>query len=76
MSWRRARFKGKDVWVEVDPLGAPVVEGGRSPIRYSNKRGARIYRGGAAGVELDLTAAVRNDGNFPQPYSVPITIAP
>jgi ribonuclease HI len=60
MSWRKARFKGKDVWVEVDALGAPVVKGGRSPIRYSNKSGARIYGGGAAGVELDLTAAIES----------------
>ena len=58
MAWSRARFKGKDVWVQVDALGAPIVAGGRSPIRYKNSEGASIYRGGAAGVELDLSSPI------------------
>ncbi|TNE84886.1 MAG: reverse transcriptase-like protein [Deltaproteobacteria bacterium] len=58
MSWRKATFKGKDVWAEVDALGAPVVQGGRTPIRYSNKSGARIYRGGASAVRVDVRSPV------------------
>ncbi len=52
MGWRKANFKGKEVWVEVDGEGIPVADGGRVPIRYSSGEGARIYRAGAAGVEL------------------------
>lgn len=50
MGWRRARFKDKDVWVEVDPTGQPRVSGGRVPIRYSDKEGAKLYGGGLAGL--------------------------
>jgi ribonuclease HI len=52
VGWRKANFKGKEVWVEVDAEGIPVAEGGRVPIRYSASGGAKIYRAGAAGVEL------------------------
>lgn len=49
--WVKAKFKGKDVWAAVDAAGAPVVVGGRRPIRYSPADGATIYQAGAAGVE-------------------------
>ena len=52
MGWKKGTCKGKDVWVEVDATGQPVVAGGRVPVRYSNADGARIYRAGAANVEL------------------------
>lgn len=52
MAWRRASFKGKDVWVQVGPDGQPAVSGGRVPMRYSDKQGARIYRAGASRVSL------------------------
>jgi len=56
MSWRRARFKDADVWVEVDAKGAPIVRGGRTPIRYSPDAGAKVYRAGASRVEMDPAA--------------------
>ena len=52
MGWMKGSCKGKDVWVEVDAGGKPVVSAGRVPVRYSNKDGARIYRAGARNVEL------------------------
>lgn len=52
MAWLKASFKGKDVWAEVDEEGMPLVDGGRVPIRYSASAGAKIYRGGASGLEL------------------------
>jgi len=52
MNWRRAQFRGKDVWVQVTPDGQPVVSGGRVPMRYSNRPGAKVYRGGADKVGL------------------------
>ncbi|MEL6345394.1 MAG: RNase H family protein [Myxococcota bacterium] len=56
MPWKRAMFKGKKIWAEVDELGRPQVTGGRLPIRYSDGANARIYRAGAAGVSLLDTA--------------------
>ncbi len=50
MGWRRAAFKGKKVWVEVDATGEPVVDGGRVPIRYAKKAGATVYRAGASRI--------------------------
>jgi len=47
MDWRKAKFKGKEVWVQVTPDGQPVVERGRVPMRYSKRSGAKVYRGGA-----------------------------
>lgn len=52
MAWLKASFKGKDVWAEVDEEGMPKVDGGRVPIRYSASAGAKIYRGGASGLDL------------------------
>lgn len=50
MGWIRSSFKDKEVWAEVDGSGALVVSGGRVPIRYSNKGGAKVYRAGASGI--------------------------
>ena len=50
MKWRRASFKDQDVWVGVGDDGAPIVEGGRVPIRYSRRSGAKVYRAGASRV--------------------------
>ena len=48
MKWVEADFKGKTVWAQVHDGGNLVVEGGRIPIRYSDKEGAKIYRAGQA----------------------------
>ena len=50
--WQEAVFKGKKVWVEVDSEGAPIVQGGRSPIRYSRAENARVYRCAAGSVSV------------------------
>ena len=52
MAWVRARFKGKDVWAEVGPDGVLVAQGGRTPIRYSDKAGAKVYRAGLSRIEV------------------------
>ena len=52
MPWKKARFKGKEIWAEVDDSGRPVVSGGRTPIRYSASEGAKIYRAGTSGVMM------------------------
>jgi ribonuclease HI len=56
MAWRRAAFKGKKVWVQVGPDGAPAADGGRVPMRYSDRPGARTYRAGVRNVTLDPDA--------------------
>ena len=67
MGWRRATFKGKKVWVEVDAQGAPLAKGGRVPMRYSDKPGSKIYGAGASRIEglsgepVDLEAGVSAD---------------
>ena len=48
--WVRADFKGKPVWASVDAAGQLVAEGGRVPIRYSDKPGAKVYRAGASRI--------------------------
>lgn len=53
MGWRRARFKDADVWVEVDGGGQPAARGGRVPMRYSDKAGARVYHAGLSRLEVD-----------------------
>ena len=58
MKWRRASFKEKDVWVAVGDDGAPLAEGGRVPIRYSKRAGAKVYRAGASRVSVHDGAAV------------------
>jgi len=54
--WIRANFKGKPVWAQVDAAGQLVVEGGRVPIRYSDKAGTKIYRAGTDRVEASADA--------------------
>lgn len=67
MAWRRATFKGKDVWVEVGPGGQPLVAGGRVPMRYSDQPGATVYRASPGNLQLadappvDLEAGVSAD---------------
>lgn len=56
--WKRATFKGKEVWAEVDATGRPVVDGGRRRVRYSDKPGATVYRAGASGIEDGAAPAV------------------
>ncbi len=51
MPWRRARFRDKEIWAEVDAAGEPVVEAGRVAIRYSPRAGAKLYRAGSARVD-------------------------
>lgn len=58
MGWRRATFKGKKVWVEVDASGAPKSSGGRVPMRYSASPGAKVYRAGASNLQVDPTGAI------------------
>ncbi|MBX2796622.1 MAG: reverse transcriptase-like protein [Myxococcales bacterium] len=52
MKWRKATFKEKAVWAAVTGAGELAAEGGRVPIRYSSREGAKIYRAGASGVAL------------------------
>lgn len=53
MKWQRAKFKGKVVWVGVAEAGVLAADGGRVPMRYAKKAGAKIYRAGVAAVKLD-----------------------
>lgn len=50
--WRKATFKGKEVWAAVDDEQQLRVDEGRVPIRYSDAAGARVYRAGASRVKL------------------------
>lgn len=52
MGWRKASFKGQEVWAEVNAAGALEVAGGRVGVRYSDKPGAKVYRAGASRVVL------------------------
>ena len=67
MAWRRASFKGRKVWVEVDDAGVPRVDGGRVAVRYSDAAGATVYRAGASrvgppdGPAMDLADGVDAD---------------
>ncbi len=58
MPWARAKFKGQEVWAEVDADGAPLARAGRIGIRYSDKAGATIYQAGAGRVEPTGAAPV------------------
>jgi ribonuclease HI len=60
MGWRRATFKGQQVYAQVDEAGALVVEGGRVPIRYSDKAGARVYGAGPSRLQLQEGAPIRD----------------
>ena len=59
MGWRRAEFKGKSVWAEVDGGGALKTASGRVGIRYSERPGAKVYPAGARGVQLLDDASVQ-----------------
>jgi ribonuclease HI len=59
MAWVRVNFKGKRVWAEIGATGELVVEGGRVPIRYSDKPGAKIYNAGGMSIS-------RIDGEVPK----------
>jgi ribonuclease HI len=67
MPWVKGQCKGKDVWLEVAASGELVVQGGRVPVRYSDKPGAKVYRAGLSnitrgdGPPLDLEAGVSAD---------------
>ena len=52
MPWVEARFKGKQVWVEVDASGALKVQRGTVPMKYSATQGAKVYNGGKGNIEL------------------------
>ena len=58
MPWRRATFKDQTVWVEVGADGQPKADGGRVPIRYQDRAGAKIYRAGAGRVDIDDAAPI------------------
>jgi ribonuclease HI len=58
MPWRRADFKGRRVWAEVDDRGAPMIAKGRVCIRYQPKAGAKIYAAGASNVAVDASAPI------------------
>ena len=58
MMWVEAEFKGKTVWAQVHAEGNLVVEGGRVPIRYSDKAGAKVYRAGQANLTRRPVAPV------------------
>lgn len=50
MKWVEADFKGRTVWAAVHDAGNLQIEGGRVPIRYSDKPGAKVYRAGQANI--------------------------
>jgi ribonuclease HI len=59
MAWVKVQFKGKRVWAEMGPAGELVVDGGRVPIRYSDKAGSKIYNAGGMNIS-------RIDGEVPK----------
>lgn len=60
MGWRRALFKGKKVWVEVDAAGEPKATGGRVPMRYAARAGAKVYGAGLRNVAIDSSAPIED----------------
>lgn len=58
MGWRRAKFKDQSIWARVDQTGALEVEDGRVEVRYKKGAGAKIYRGGATRVTIELDAPI------------------
>ena len=66
MAWKRALFKGKKVWVEVDENGNPVVSEGKSKIRYSNQSNTSVYTATARNVQPIPDAAIEQL-SAPQP---------
>jgi ribonuclease HI len=67
VGWRRATFKDKAVWAEVDEAGALKIVGGRVSIRYSEREGATVYGAGSGrvtgvnGPAVDLKGGVSAD---------------
>ncbi len=58
MKWRKGRCKGKDVWLEVDAGGAPIVQRGLTRVRYSRNAGARVYSASVRNVEATGDAII------------------
>lgn len=52
MPWKRAQFKGKKIWVEVDEGGKPQIQGGLMSVRYSNAPNVKLYNARATGVMM------------------------
>ena len=50
--WIKVQFKGKTVWAECKPDGQLISERGRTPVRYSDKPGAKVYGGGTARISM------------------------
>lgn len=61
MGWKAGSCKGKDVWIQVGPDGQPVAQGGRVPVRYSDRPGAKIYRAGLGNIEVTGTDVLELD---------------
>lgn len=43
MAWDKRYFKGREVWVETDHEGEPIVEDGRVFVKYDREADAKIY---------------------------------
>jgi ribonuclease HI len=72
MPWRRADFKDQKVWVEVDASGTPKAAGGRVPIRYNTRPGAKVYQAGASRVAVEAGAPIEAlDEGTPAPPPSP-----
>jgi ribonuclease HI len=69
MPWVRALFKERKVWALADASGKPLEEEGRTPIRYSEKAGATIYRAGASRIRAIPGAEVQElpEGSVAEP---------
>lgn len=52
MAWKRAQFKGKKVWAEVDALGKPQVKSGLMSVRYSEAPNVKLYNARVSGVVM------------------------
>jgi ribonuclease HI len=61
MGWMVGSCKGKDVWIQVEAAGRPVVLGGRVPIRYSQSTGAKVYRAGQGNIQITGTEVLELD---------------
>jgi ribonuclease HI len=60
MPWKRATFKDQRVWAQVDRSGAPALDGGRLPVRYSATAGAKVYLATAARVAFEDAAPIED----------------
>lgn len=50
MELQRRYFKGKEVWIEVDHIGNPVIDQGRVKMRYQNDPDAKVYRASISNI--------------------------